>query len=203
MKNKLNKLKEMKRLLVVVDMVKGFKEKGNMAITDIDYIDQEVALLVDDFLRYGDDVISVQECHTKESQEFKYFPEHCIIDTEEAQLIDILKPFENKMRVIRKNSTCGYVTQEFRDYLANERNFLKEVVIVGVCLDICVINLAIPLKMDLNEHNIACPVIVPMNATETYDSPTHNRAEYKVLARKMLNLNGVRTPDNYYKEERC
>lgn len=202
MKEKIEELKELKRLLIVVDMVKGFKEKGNMAITDVDYIDSEVVDLVREFLNYGDDVISIQEGHTENSQEFKDFPSHCVLGTEEAELIDCLKPFEKRMKVIRKNSTSGYVTKEFQEYLENKQNFM-EVVIVGVCLDICVINMAIPLKMYLNEHNIDCPVIVPMNAVETFDSPNHNREEYKVLAKKMLNLNGIRTPSNYYKEERC
>jgi len=203
MRNKIEELKNMKRLLVVVDMVKGFKEKGNMAITDASHIDQEVVRLVKDFLKNGDDVISVQEGHTKDSQEFHDFLEHCLLGTEEAELIECLKPFEKKMKVIRKNSTCGYVTKEFRQYLENERNFLKEVVVVGVCLDICVVNLAIPVKMDLNEHNIDSLVVVPMNAVETFDSPMHKREEYKILAKKMLNLNGIKTPSNYYKEERC
>ena len=202
MENKIEELKKLKRLLVVVDMVKGFKEKGNMAITDVDYIDNEVVDLVRTFLRYGDDVISVQEGHSEDSQEFNDFPKHCILGTEEAELIDCLKPFEKKMKVIRKNSTCGYVTKEFQEYLESKQNF-KEVVIVGVCLDICVINMAIPLKMYLNEHNKNCEVIVPMNAVETFDSPTHNRGEYKVLAKKMLNLNGIKTPDHYIWKERC
>jgi len=51
MRNKIEELKNMKRLLVVVDMVKGFKEKGNMAITDASHIDQEVVRLVKDFLK--------------------------------------------------------------------------------------------------------------------------------------------------------
>ena len=202
MENKIEELRELKRLLIVVDMVKGFKEKGNMAITDVDYIDSEVVDLVRKFLNYGDDVISIQEGHTENSQEFKDFPSHCVLGTEEAELIDCLKPFEKKMKVIRKNSTCGYVTKEFQEYLENEKNF-KEVVIVGVCLDICVINMAIPMMMYLNEHNKDCEVIVPMNAVETFDSPSHRREEYKVLAKKMLNLNGIKTPDNYVKKERC
>jgi len=202
MKEKIEELRNLKRLLIVVDMVKGFKVMGNMAITDVDYIDSEVVDLVKEFLTHGDDVISIQEGHTEDSQEFKDFPRHCILGTEEAELIDCLKPFEGRMKVIRKNSTCGYVTKEFQEYLENKQNFM-EVVIVGVCLDICVINLAIPLKMYLNEHNRDCLVTVPMNAVETFDSPNHNREEYKVLAKKMLNLNGIRTPDNYYKEERC
>jgi len=202
MKEKIEELKRLKRLLIVVDMVKAVEEKGNMAITDVDYIDCEVVDLVRTFLRYDEDVISIQEGHSENSQEFKDFPKHCVLGTDEAELIECLKPFENRMRVIRKNSTCGYVTKEFQEYLEGEKNF-KEVVVVGVCLDICVINMAIPIKMYLNEYNKDCEVIVPMNAVETFDSPSHNREEYKLLAKKLLNLNGIKTPDCYVWKERC
>ena len=184
---------KMKNLLIVVDMVKGFKEKGNMAITDVGYIDPNVERLVKEFIENGDDIISVQEGHTKSSQEFNDFPEHCILGTEEAELVDFLKPYESKMKVIRKNSTSGFVTKEFQDYLEKNKNNIKKVVICGVCLDICVMNIAIPTKMYFNENNINCDVVVPLNATETYDAVYHNREEYKVLAKKMLNLNGIKT----------
>ena len=187
----------MKKALVIVDMVKGFKEFGNMAVTDVGYIDPEVVKLVNLFLKNGDDVISIQEGHAENSQEFKDFPEHCILGTPEADLIDILKPFKKKMKVIRKNSTSGYVTKEFQEYLEKNKNVLKEIVFVGVCLDICVINVAIPTKMYFNENNIDCKIIVPENATETFDSPTHLREEYKVLAKKMLLLNGIKVPKEY------
>lgn len=196
MKEELIKLK---KALVIVDMVKGFKEFGNMAITDVGYIDSEIVRLVNLFLQNGDDVISIQEGHTTNSQEFQDFPEHCVIGTPEAELIDALKPFQNEMKVIRKNSTSGYVTKEFQEYLEKNKNVLKEIVFVGVCLDICVINIAIPTKMFFNENNISCEIIVPENATETFDSPTHSREEYKVLSKKMLTLNGIKVPNKYEK----
>ncbi len=187
----------MKKALVVVDMVKGFKEFGNMAITDVNYIDLEIVKLVEDFLGKGNDVISIQEGHTKESQEFNDFPEHCILGTKEAELVDCLKPFEKRMKIIRKNSTSGFVTKEFQEYLEKNKTFLKEIVFVGVCEDICVINVAIPTKMFFNENNIDCDVIVPENTTETFDSPTHQREEYKTLAKKMMLLNGIKVPNKY------
>ena len=36
----------MKNVLVIVDMIKGFKEFGNMAITDADHIDGEILRLI-------------------------------------------------------------------------------------------------------------------------------------------------------------
>jgi len=188
---------KMKNVLVIVDMVKGFKEFGNMAITDAGYIDSKIVKLVKEFLENGDDVISIQEGHSKDSQEFKDFPSHCIIGTEEAELVDCLKPFEKRMKLIRKNSTSGFVTKEFQNYLDENKKTIKKMIFVGVCLDICVINIAIPTKMYFNENNIDCEIIVPENATETFDAPNHSREEYKVLAKKMLRLNGIKVPERY------
>ena len=187
----------MKNVLVIVDMVKGFKDFGNMAITDATHIDPEILRLTKLFLENGDDVVSIQEGHTEQSQEFNDFPGHCILGTPEAELVDFLKPFEKKMKVIRKNSTSGYVTKEFQEYLKNNKNVIKKMIFVGVCADICVINIAIPTKMYFNENNIDCEIIVPENATETFDSPTHSREEYKVLTKKMLLLNGIKVPEKY------
>ena len=188
---------KMKNVLVIVDMVKGFKEFGNMAITDVEYIDSEIVKLVEEFLKNGDDVISIQEGHTETSQEFNDFPSHCILGTPEAELVDSLKPFEKRMKVIRKNSTSGFVTKEFQEYLEQNKDFIKKMVFVGVCEDICVINIAIPTKMYFNQNNIDCEIIVPENATETYDAPTHKREEYKVLAKKMMLLNSIKVPKKY------
>ena len=80
-------LERMKRTLIVIDMVKGFREEGNMAIKDIPHIDEEVKRLVELFLSEGEDVISIMEGHTKDSVEFTAFPEHCILGTSEAELI--------------------------------------------------------------------------------------------------------------------
>ena len=78
---------KMKNVLVIVDMVKGFKEFGNMAITDAGHIDPEIVKLVKEFLENGDEVISIQEGHEVNSEEFKDFPSHCIIGTPEAELV--------------------------------------------------------------------------------------------------------------------
>ena len=45
-----NELERMKRVLIIIDMVKGFRVEGNMAIKDIPHIDEEVRKLVELFL---------------------------------------------------------------------------------------------------------------------------------------------------------
>lgn len=190
-------LERMKRTLVVIDMVKGFREEGNMAIKDIPHIDEEVKRLVELFLANGDDVISIMEGHTNESVEFNDFASHCILGTSEAEIIDPLKPYIDRMLCIRKNSTCGFITYEFQKYLRDNIDVLKEIVFVGVCLDLCVMNAAIPTKMYMNHYDKVCDVIVPENATETFDGLLHDRCEYKNIAKKILKLNGIKVPNKY------
>lgn len=187
----------MKNVLVIVDMINGFKKFGNMAITDADHIDGEILRLLKMFLENGDDVVSIQEGHSEDSVEFNDFPGHGILNTPEAELVDFLKPFEKKMKVIRKNSTSGFVTKEFQEYLEKNKHLIKKMIFVGVCEDICVLNIAIPTKMYFNENNINCEVIVPQNAVETFDSETHPREEYKILTKKLLRLNGIKVPERY------
>lgn len=196
MKEKEN-LKRMKRALVVVDMVNGFMKEGNMAMPDANYINNEVVRLVELFLDRKDDVIALMEGHTNNSTEFNDFPEHCILGTEEAELIDVLKVYQDRMRLIRKNSTSGFVTKEFYEYLEKNKDCLEEIVFVGVCIDICVLNASVPTKMYFNQNNIKCDVVVPTNACETYDASNHSREEYTEVAKKVLKLNGIKVVDRY------
>ena len=189
--------KRVKRVLIVVDMVKGFRTVGNMAIKDIKHIDDEVVRLVELFLKNNDDVIFVGEGHTENSVEFTNFLVHCLMDTMEAEFIDVLKPYLDRVKCIRKNSTSGFVVEEFQEYLKNNKHTLIEVVFCGVCSDLCVMNIAIPTKMYFNEHNKTCDVIVPENGVETYDAPGHSREEYNNIAKKILRLNGIKVPERY------
>jgi len=191
-------LERMKRTLVVVDAIKAFRTEGNMAITDIgEDIDNEIVRLVKLFLDRKDDVIFLMEGHTKYSVEFNDFLPHGILGTKEADIIEKLKPFLGQVICIRKNSTSGFVTEDYQKYMKANINKLIEMVYCGYCADICVPNVAIPTKMYLNEHNINCDVVVPENAIETFDAPGHRREEYNNIAKKVLRLNGIKVPTRY------
>lgn len=69
---------------------------------------------------------------------------------------------------------------------------LKEVTVVGCCTDICVLNLALPLKNYFNQKNKNIEIYVPQNAVETYDAPNHNRKEYNEIAFKLLTQAGIK-----------
>lgn len=111
-------------------------------------------------------------------------------------MVDELREFENQVIVFEKNSTSAMFAQGFMKML-NEMEDLQEVVIIGCCTDICVINLAIPLQNFFDEHNRIVKIIIPKNAVETYDSPTHPREEYNEIAFKLMSQTGIKLVETY------
>ena len=188
---------KMKNVLMLVDTLKGFRTIGPMAVPGLEHTDEAIEELVIFAIENGYEIISIEEGHTENSIEFNDYPPHAINGTEEAELIDRLKPYRKYMKVIKKNSTSGFVTKEYQEYLEANKYVIRRIVYCGYLFDICVPNVAIPTKMFFNENNIPCEVIVPENTTETFDSPTHPRKEYKTLAKKMLLLNGIKVPEKY------
>ena len=183
-------LKFIKSGLIVVDMVNGFINNGNMADFYIRHIIAENVKLINDFLQKKSPVIAFRDCHEKKAIEFKSFPEHCLRDTYEADLVDEIKKFEKQMKVFEKNSTNGMYAQGFVDYLNNLKD-VNEFVLTGCCTDICVMQLALALKTYFNAINRNINIVVPMNAVETYNAPTHHRDEYNNLAFDLMNQAGI------------
>ncbi len=181
----------MKKLLLVIDMINGFVKEGALADKQINNITPNIVKLVEKYINNNDDIISIQEGHTKSSKEFENFPPHCILGTEEAELIEELIPFKDKMKLIRKNSTSGFITDDFMRYMKDNENRLEEIVLTGCCTDLCILNFAIPLKTYINEHNLNIKVTIYKNAVETYDAPNHNRKEYNDMAFKIMQQNGI------------
>ena len=181
----------MKKLLVVVDMINGFINEGALADKYINHITENIISKIEEFKDKNCDIVTLQDAHSANSQEFKYFPSHCVIGSSEAELIPELKPYKNNMKLIRKNSTSGFMAKEFVNYLNDRIDNLDEIVIVGCCTDICIINLAIPLKNYLNENNQNIEITVPSNCVETYNSNVHNRKEYNEMSFKLMKQNGI------------
>lgn len=181
----------MKKLLLVIDMVNGFVKEGALADKQINNITPNIINLIEEYIKNSDDIISIQEGHSKSSKEFDNFPPHCILGTDEAELIEELLPYRENMKVIRKNSTCGFITNEFMKYMEENKNELEEIVLTGCCTDLCVMNFALPLKTYINENDLNIKVTIYKNTVETYDSPIHSRDEYNKIAFKIMKQNGI------------
>ena len=189
-------IKTSKKLLLVVDLVNGFIKQGAMADNYIQHIVPESKRIVESFLKNGYAVSYIKDCHNDTCAEFNRYPAHCKRGTYESEMVDELIEFESRVIVFEKNSTSAMFAKGFMEML-NEMRELQEVVIIGCCTDICVINLAIPLQNFFDEHNRPVKITIPKNAIETYDSPTHPREEYNEIAFKLMVQTGIELVETY------
>ena len=191
MKNVKN-LKVYETALIVVDMVNGFVNEGVLHDKNIRKIVPRQLELLEEAEKKGSLIILVKDTHNKNATEFKRFGNttHCIQGTSEAELIDELKPFEQKDNVItvEKNSTSLMESPEFREIVRQAEN-LKEVNFVGCCTDICVFNGAMGLANYYDEWNRDVTINVHEDAIATYSED--ERGEYIESAKLLMKLQGI------------
>ena len=189
-------LEELKKLLIVVDMVNGFVREGNMADKQIEHIIPEQLRLINKILNEKEEVAFIKDGHNKGCKEFDRYPEHCVLDTSESDLVDELKVFEKEGLSYIKNSTSTMYAPGFINDIDMMKS-LKEVIITGCCTDICVMNLAIPLQNYFDQNDRRVDIIVPTNAVETYGTDFHNRDEYNQMAFKLMKQAGIKLVKRY------
>ena len=191
MKNVKN-LKVYETALIVVDMVNGFVNEGVLHDKNIRKIVPRQLELLEEAEKKGSLIILVKDTHNKNATEFKRFGNttHCIQGTSEAELIDELKPFEQKDNVItvEKNSTSLMESLEFREIVKQAEN-LKEVNFVGCCTDICVFNGAMGLANYYDEWNRDVTINVHEDAIATYSED--EREEYVQSAKLLMKQQGI------------
>lgn len=186
----MNNIVNIRKLLVVVDMVKGFVEVGPMSDKKIANIVGVIKALLMKFSADDQGFAFVKEAHLADSLEFKRYPRHCLKDTVEAELVDDLKPFESLAFVYEKNATSAIFNETFIEDL-KKMVLLDEVIIVGCCTDICVLNLAIPLRNYFDQNDMDTNVTVLIDAVDTYNSGQHDRDEYNDIAFKLMKQAGI------------
>ena len=191
MKNVKN-LKVYETALIVVDMVNGFVNEGVLHDKNIRKIVPRQLELLEEAEKKGSLIILVKDTHNKNATEFKRFGNttHCIKGTSEAELIDELKPFEQKDNVItvEKNSTSLMESPEFREIVKQAEN-LKEVNFVGCCTDICDFNGAMGLANYYDQWNRDVTINVHEDAIATYSED--ERGEYIESAKLLMKLQGI------------
>ena len=162
-------VEEIEKLVINVDMVNGFVNEGPMHDEYIrNTIPYQISLM--ELARQDPKAMNiiVKDTHKEDAVEFKKFPVHCVENTKESELIDELKRFETEdALVFKKNSTSAMHAPGFLDAIDSFKN-LKEVVIVGCCTDICVLNLVIPLQTYFDDKNI-------VKETSTIDVPMQKK----------------------------
>lgn len=168
-----------KEVIIVVDMLKGFLEKGYPLYCGGDartIIPNVVSLLKD---KKEAEIIYVCDNHAEDDREFKMFPKHCVKGSVESEIIDELKPF--KGRVIPKTRYSGFYNTSLEDVLKEIAP--EKVTVVGVCTDICVMHTVADLR------NRDYSVEVPANCVASFDSDNHRfalRHIEKILGAKIV-----------------
>lgn len=189
-------LKETKKLLIVVDMVNGFVNEGPMSDRHIRHIINPQLELIETIRREGHKIAFIKDNHEKGCREFERYPEHCVIGTHEAEIIDEFKPYLDGSLIYSKNSTSTVFAPHFLSDLEQMKN-LREVIISGCCTDICIANLAIPLQNYFDQSDNRVDIIIPVDSVETYNSPDHNRDEYNQMAYKFFEQSGTQLVKRY------
>lgn len=127
------------RALIVVDMLNDFvDEKGALycgpsARNIIPFIKSRT----EDYGKTGDAVIYIQDSHSEDDKEFERFPKHSVRGTWGQQIVPELAPQPGDV-VIEKRRFSGFFETELSDVLS--KRHVREVEVVGVCTNICVMD---------------------------------------------------------------
>ncbi|MEK7817853.1 MAG: isochorismatase family cysteine hydrolase [Actinomycetota bacterium] len=157
------------RAVLVIDVLNGFCKHGNLASPRLARVIAPVARLLERELAGGAKVIFIADSHDPDDPEFEMFPPHCVKGSGEEEVVDELKPFAAGAMLIRKNRYSAFHGTELEGVLREIDP--EEVVLVGVCTDICVIHTAADLR------NRQYRVTLPLDCVETYDAPGHDADE--------------------------
>ncbi|MGN0435805.1 MAG: cysteine hydrolase family protein [Wujia sp.] len=154
----------MKKILIVVDMQKDFID-GSLGTGEAVAIVPEVKKLIENAMNDNLEIVFTRDTHHDnylETGEGRKLPVvHCIENTEGWQICSQLTEYTEGRRIFDK-PTFGSV--ELMCYLADGE--YDEIILCGLCTDICVISNAMLAKAALPEANVriissACAGVTP------------------------------------------
>jgi cytoplasmic membrane protein len=169
--------------VISVDMINGFCKRGCLASPRINAVADNVARTFNIARKSGiKNMILLQDRHEPGSAEFRAFPPHAVIGTDEAEPIGEIKnlSFFNEMKIFYKNSLSAAYCDDFNAFLKQNPQISK-FIILGDCSDFCVYNLILHLKLEANEKNINREVAVIEDSVQTFDAPGHDGDFYHLV----------------------
>ncbi len=191
--------KQFTKALFIVDMNNGFVNFGKMANPDVDKYNDlvpEQLKLVERFRRDEQLVNFIMEGHVEEATEFLTnqgaYPTHCVLGTGEAELIPQFKLEEEKenTNIYYKNSINGGLNLDLQIDLENLKD-LREIVISGVCTDLCVLDFARTIARFMDEINHKVSIFVIESTVSTFNAPGHNKEEESEIAYHVMKAAGI------------
>jgi nicotinamidase-related amidase len=150
-------------VVLVIDMLRGFLEEGFPLFSGSkarQIIPQVIGLLKGLPER---EIIYICDHHQSDDLEFKMFPPHCIEGTVEGEIIPELRDYPGT--IVPKRRYSGFYDTELEGLL--KKLSPSEVIVVGVCTDICVMHTVADLR---NRDYI---VEVPKDCVASFDLEAH------------------------------
>ena len=160
----------MPNVVLVIDMVRGFLEPGHNLYCGGDA--RSIINPVRDLLRReaeaGSAILFVSDHHLPDDLEFQMFPVHCVIGTEEPEVIPELGEWVSAANVIPKNRYSGFFNTDLGERVAALHP--DKIIICGVCTDICV------LHTTADARNRDYPVEISTDCVASFDADAHRWA---------------------------
>lgn len=158
-----------KKALLVIDMLNDFiKPDGALYIGEAaQRVTKEVEAIIDKARQEGMPVIYICDNHRADDAEFNMFKSHCVKGTKGAEIVEELSPRPADYIILKRRYSAFFGT----DLDATLREMgVSEVVLVGVCTNICVLYTAADARM-LNYD-----VTVVRNAVASFNREAHEFA---------------------------
>ncbi|MGH2739537.1 MAG: cysteine hydrolase family protein [Actinomycetota bacterium] len=158
------------RVLLVVDVQEGFTRLGNLASDTCTAAIPRIRRVVDEERAAGTHVIFTKDSHRNGDPEFEMFPPHCLVGTDEHELVEELRDVEpDAVAVIQKNRYSAFHGTELQGILKDLAP--EEVHVIGLCTDICVLHTTADLR------NRDYRVVVRKYGVETFNAPEHDNED--------------------------
>ena len=155
------------KALIIIDMLNGFCRKGYPLSlhTSTQGIEKYIAKQISKFLKNSDKVVFVCDSHNNNDPEIgRPYPRHCMKGSQEAEIIEDLKPFIKDSVLFYKNTLSILFNNHLDEYL----NQIKptEIEITGVCTDICVLFAVYELRIRGYNVFVSNKGVLPLDKTK-------------------------------------
>jgi len=129
----------MSNVVLVVDMLKGFLEPGhNLYHADSRRIIPNALQLVEQEKAAGSEILFLADNHDPDDLEFQLFPVHCVIGTEETDVIPELVDYVTAANLVAKKRYSGFFNTDLADRLALLAP--EKLLVCGVATNVCVMH---------------------------------------------------------------
>ncbi len=171
----------MTSIVLVVDMLRGFLEDGFPLYCGeaARRIIPNVRQLLEDESVKGSYIIYSCDNHAPDDPEFQMFPTHCIIGTEETEVIPELNGFSGE--IVPTAHYSAFYGSKLDEILAKINP--EKLIVCGVCTDICVMHTV------ADARNRGYQVDVPVDCVASFDDDAHRFAldhMEKVLGARLI-----------------